>query len=127
MTNGPHSAEASCEPLAEGGNRTAGAPRGRAYLQRCNAPSFRQYLQMLPDRPRESQSRLSLSEDYGPWLLGTPLVPRLNGELCAKHGHAALRFLTGGLVLQDVPMFDKYAIFDAHDIGGDPAPRPPMA
>jgi hypothetical protein len=49
------------------------------------------------------------------------------GELAAKHGHAALRLLSGGLVLKDIPVLYEHAIGNADDVGCDPVPWSPIA
>jgi hypothetical protein len=45
----------------------------------------------------------------------------------AKHRQPALGFGFSRFVLQDIPVLSETAIFDAHDIGGDPVPRPTVA
>jgi hypothetical protein len=49
------------------------------------------------------------------------------GELAAKHGHAALRLLSGGFVLKDIPVLYEHAIGNADDVGCDPVPWSPIA
>src|ERR1700722_19782650 len=51
--------------------------------------------------------------------LDTP-APRSRGEPLAEHRQAADRLRRGRLVLKNVPMLGEPAVFEAHDVGGDP-------
>src|SRR5882757_144126 len=44
----------------------------------------------------------------------------VTGKGVPEHRRTAFRLVSGGLVLQDVPMFGKHAVLDAYYVGGDP-------
>jgi hypothetical protein len=45
---------------------------------------------------------------------------RLGRETIAEHRETAQGFGLSRLVLKNVPVLDELALFEAHDIGGDP-------
>src|SRR5215472_7716818 len=57
-----------------------------------------------------------------------PDTSRLSGwETVPQHRQAAQRFRAGRLVLQDVPVLSELAVFETHDVGGDPRSRATVA
>jgi len=48
-------------------------------------------------------------------------------EAFAKHGQATLRFRSGCLILQNVPVFGEAAVLDPENVRGDPGNRPPRS
>jgi hypothetical protein len=49
-----------------------------------------------------------------------PRLTRSGRETIAEHRETAKGFRLGRLVLKDVPVLGELAVFEAHDIGGDP-------
>jgi hypothetical protein len=49
-----------------------------------------------------------------------PRLMRSGRETIAEHRQAANGFRFGRLVLKNVPVLGELAVFEAHDIGGDP-------
>jgi hypothetical protein len=45
---------------------------------------------------------------------------RSDRETIAKHREAANGFRLGRLVLKNVPVLGELAVFETHDVGGDP-------
>jgi hypothetical protein len=59
-------------------------------------------------------------------ILATPSCCS-GAKAVAKHRWPALGCGFSRFVLQDIPALSETAIFDPHDIGGDPVPRPSNA
>jgi hypothetical protein len=45
---------------------------------------------------------------------------RSGRETVAEHRETAKGFYLGRFILKNVPVFGELAVFEAHDIGGDP-------
>ena len=50
-------------------------------------------------------------------------IQQLFGKFVSEHEKAALRGLTRGFVLEDIPMFNKNTVFDAQNVRGNPVHR----
>jgi hypothetical protein len=81
--------------------------------------------------PTSGDFLTSIKKDYSPTTLGHRLcisgrIQRFSdaemslGKAVAKHRQPADELGLGRLVLEYVPMLGELAIFDAHDVGGDP-------